>query len=80
MLPATFSFPKRKTGRREFWRGILKSDGPTLAVDKFERDGSGLISGLRVADGLIEIPEEVPEIREGDPVAFIPFSDFGILR
>ena len=80
MLPAAFSFPKRKTGRREFWRGILKSDGPRLRVDKFERDGSGLISGLRIADGLIEIPEDVPEIKEGDLVAFMPFSEFGIVR
>jgi molybdopterin molybdotransferase len=51
-----------------------------LAVDKFARDGSGLISGLRAADGLIEVPEEVPEVKKGDLVAFIPFSEFGIVR
>ena len=50
-----------------------------LAVDKFARDGSGLISGLRAADGLIDIPEDVPEVKLGDLVAFIPFTEFGIV-
>lgn len=79
-LPAAFGFANRKTGRREYWRGILKNEDGRLAVDKFERDGSGLISGLRAADGLIEIPEQVPEVSPGDIVSFIPFAEFGILR
>lgn len=79
MLPAAFDFPKRKTGRREFWRGMLV-DGPNgLGADKFARDGSGLIAGLRAADGLIDIVEDVPEVKRGDLVPFIPFTEFGIL-
>ncbi len=78
-LPALFSVPKRKTGRREFWRGILRETSRGLAVDKFERDGSGLISGLRVADGLIEVPEELTGIHAGDGIAFIPFTEFNIV-
>jgi molybdopterin molybdotransferase len=77
-LPAMFSFPARKLGRREFWRGILQETGDGLGVDKFSRDGSGLISGLRAADGLIEVPEEVAEVKRGDLVTFIPFTEFGI--
>ncbi len=79
MLPAAFDFADRKTGRREFWRGMLTTRHGVMAVDKFKRDGSGLISGLRAADGLIEIPEAVPGIKAGDLVAYIPFSTFGIL-
>ena len=78
-LPALFAFPGRKAGRREFWRGILKETPHGLAVDKFPRDGSGLISGLRAAHGLIDIPEEVGDVRPGDPVAFIPFAEFGLV-
>jgi molybdopterin molybdotransferase len=78
-LPALFAFPDRKVGRREFWRGMLRETPDGLAVDKFARDGSGLISGLRAADGLIDIPEDVPEVKKGDVVAFIPFSEFGIV-
>jgi molybdopterin molybdotransferase len=79
-LPALFAFPGRKTGRREFWRGILKETPHGLGVDKFARDGSGLITGLRAADGLIDIPEDVGAVQPGDLVAFIPFSEFGIIR
>lgn len=77
-LPAAFAFEGRKVGRREFWRGILSDTPQGLAVDKFARDGSGLISGLRVADGLIDIPENAADIAVGDLVDFIPFSEFGI--
>ena len=77
-LPAAFDFKGRKTGRREFWRGMLVERNGGMAVDKFERDGSGLISGLRAADGLIDIPEDAGDIADGDPVAFIPFAEFGI--
>jgi molybdopterin molybdotransferase len=79
-LPAVFEFANRKLGRREFWRGILRETPQGLGVDKFARDGSGLISGLRAADGLIDIPEDVPAIKPGDTVQFIPFSEFGIVR
>jgi len=76
-IPAAFSVEGRKTGRREFYRGILTGSAQALAVRKYARDGSGLITGLREADGLIEIPEEVALIREGEPVLFLPFSEFG---
>lgn len=79
MLPALFAFTGRKQGRREFWRGMTRSTASGLAVDKFARDGSGLISGLRAADGLIDIPEDTADIRAGDMVAFIPFTEFGIV-
>lgn len=79
MLPAAFDIAKRKTGRREFFRGSLVARDGAFHVTKFARDGSGLISGLRVASGLIDILEDTPAIREGDPVAFIPFSEFGII-
>ncbi|HRD75574.1 MAG TPA: molybdopterin molybdotransferase MoeA [Hyphomicrobiaceae bacterium] len=77
-LPALFSFKGRKKGRREFWRGMLV-DGPDgLGVDKFMRDGSGLISSLRAADGLIDICEDQGDVAPGDFVDFISFSEFGL--
>jgi molybdopterin molybdotransferase len=79
-LPAAFAFTARKPGRREFWRGMLV-DGPDghMAVDKFARDGSGLISSLRAADGLIDIPEDHGDVAVGDLVSFIPLTEFGIV-
>ena len=76
---AAFAFPDRKTGRREFWRGMLRETADGLVVDKYKRDGSGLISSLREANCLIDIPEDVPEIAPGDTVAVVPFTEFGIV-
>lgn len=79
LLPAAFDYASRKTGRREFWRGMLVERAGAMAVDKFARDGSGLISGLRAADGLIDVAEDVPAVKAGDLVQFIPFGEFGIV-
>lgn len=77
-VEAGFSVGNKKPQRREFWRGWLEQKtGGGLIARKFVRDGSGLISGLRAATGLIEIPEDVLQVNEGDYVDFIPFSEFG---
>jgi molybdopterin molybdotransferase len=77
-LPAAFA-QKKKVGRREFWRAKLTQDsGGRLQVAKFPRDGSGLISSLREADGLIEVAEDVAEVKDGDLVDFIPFTSLGL--
>jgi molybdopterin molybdotransferase len=77
-LPAAFS-QKKKVGRREFWRAKLVNEKRKgLEVTKFARDGSGLISSLREADGLIEVVEDIDEVKEGELVHFIPFSEFGL--
>lgn len=79
-VPADFAVPSKKPDRREFYRGTLVTDpeGKTM-VRKFARDGSGLISGLRAADGLIEIPEEATAVDQGSQVNFLPFSALGLI-
>ena len=77
-VPASFTQQKKK-GRREFWRARLAEDvDGRLVVTKFPRDGSGLISSLREADGLIEVAEDLENVRMGELVDFIPFSEFGL--
>lgn len=72
-MPVAFSIGKKKPDRREFWRGWV-ADGK---AHKFARDGSGLISGLTAAQGIIEVPEEATAVNEGDALGFIPFTEFG---
>ncbi|HUU25570.1 MAG TPA: hypothetical protein VMW68_08430 [Methyloceanibacter sp.] len=36
------------------------------------------MSSLREADGLIEVSEDLDEVRAGELVDFIPFSEFGL--
>jgi molybdopterin molybdotransferase len=79
-VAAGFELPKRKLGRREFLRGNLgRDENGRPIVRKFPRDGSGLITSLREADGLIELPEDVAAVQRGDAVTFLPFAGFGIV-
>jgi len=78
-LPAGFAIASKKAGRREFMRGFLETgaDGCAL-VRRYPRDGSGLISSLTAADGLIELAEETTTVAQGDAVHFIPFTELGL--
>ncbi len=79
-VPAGFMIERKKADRREFLRGWIEEDAETrLVARKYPLDGSGLISSLRAADGLIELDEQVSRVSPGDMVAFIPLSEFGIL-
>jgi len=71
---AGFSFAK-KPGRREWLRARLghDSDGP-LAL-KFHSEGSGILSSMVFSDGLVELAEDTSEVKEGDLVDFLPFSE-----
>ncbi len=78
-LAAGFAMKRRKKGRREFLRGWTERDAEgRLVVRRFPRDGSGLISSLTAASGIIELDEELEAVEEGQPVNFIPFGEFGI--
>lgn len=79
LLEADFELPSKKTDRREFQRGLLvDSPDGIRRVAKYPRDGSGLITSLREADGLIEIPEDVASVARGDRVRFLPFTEVGL--
>lgn len=70
-LPAAFSKAK-KAGRREYLRARITAG----AVEIFASEGSGRISGLSWATGLVELPDEAVTIAPGDPVRFLPFAEF----
>lgn len=70
-VPAAFS-KRKKEGRREFLRARIK-DGK---AEVFASEGSGRISGLAWADGLVELPDHAHDIAPGDLVRYIPFSSF----
>ena len=76
-IPAGFSI-KSKPDRREFLRGFIDNENDTPIAMKFDRDGSGLITGLRESSGLIEIPEETTSVSKGEMISFIPYSELGI--
>lgn len=72
-VPANFTKSKNE-GRREYLRARI-CDGQ---VDVFGSEGSGRISGLSWADGLVELTEESQQINKGDLVRYIPFGSYGL--
>ncbi|WP_295509988.1 molybdopterin-binding protein [uncultured Sulfitobacter sp.] len=72
-VPAAFE-KRKKPGRREYLRARMR-DGH---VEVFASEGSGRISGLSWAEGLVELPDGAVHVRPGDPVRFIPYGSFGI--
>ncbi len=72
-VPAAFG-KRKKPGRREYLRARIR-DG---RAEVFHSEGSGRISGLSWAEGLVEIEDGARDIRPGDPVRFIPFGSFGL--
>ena len=72
-LPAAFNKSK-KAGRREYLRARVRNG----KAEAFASEGSGRISGLSWAEGLVELPDEAATINIGDPVRYIPFGSFAL--
>lgn len=73
-VPAAFA-KNKKPGRREYLRARLNADGQAQV---FKSEGSGRISGLSWAAGLVELEDGARDIKQGDPVRYYPFSEFGV--
>jgi molybdopterin molybdotransferase len=74
MVPAAFE-KNKKPGRREYLRARMNEDGQ---VEVFKSEGSGRISGLSWAGGLVELGDAAQNIRPGDLVRYYPYASFGI--
>jgi len=73
-VPAAFQ-KNKKPGRREYLRARLTASGE---AEVFSSEGSGRISGLSWADGLVELPDDAQDIQAGDLVKYTPFASYGI--
>lgn len=72
-VPAAFQ-KNKKHGRTEYLRARIR-DG---RAEVFASEGSGRISGLSWAEGLVELPHGEAEIVPGTLVRYIPFASFGL--
>jgi molybdopterin molybdotransferase len=75
-VASDFDF-KKKAGRREWLRARLdrQPDGTAPRAVLFQPMGSGIINSLVQTHGLVEIGEDVTEIKAGEPVDFLPFDE-----
>ena len=74
-VTADFDYEK-KAGRREWLRARLDhaaDTGPRAVL--FRPMGSGIINSLVQTHGLVEIAEDVTQIKAGEPVDFLSFDE-----
>lgn len=74
VVPAAFSKAK-KAGRREYLRARLTPEG---TAQTYHSEGSGRISSLSWAQGLVELPDEALQVTPGTPVRYLPFAGFDL--
>jgi molybdopterin molybdotransferase len=58
----------KRTDRRHFLRGILSRENNMLTVRTTGDQGSGILTSMVKANGLIDVPEEVERLSPGDIV------------
>lgn len=69
VVQATLQEPFRKRpDRRHFLRGILQMEDGRLTVRTTGDQGSGILTSMVKANGLIDVPEEVEQLNPGDLV------------
>ena len=76
-LMATVNFSMRKkTNRLEWLRVSIDNNYKNkIHVNKFPKQGSGIISSIAFSDGIIEIPENISKINKGDKYKRYLFKD-----
>ena len=75
--PAITNFSMRKKTERLEWLrvNIEKNNKDKIYVNKYPKQGSGMISSVAYTDGIIEIPEGVSQIKKGDVYKLYLFRD-----
>ena len=66
---------KKKTKRMEWLRVIKITKNKKDFANKYPKQGSGMISSISYANGIIEIGEEVSFIKKGDVFEFYDFEN-----
>jgi molybdopterin molybdotransferase len=72
---AGFDFKAKKKGRREWLRARLIADPTGPIAEKFVAEGSGILTSMVEADGLVELTEDQGPLVKGAMVDFLPFNE-----
>ena len=67
---------RKKPGRLEWLRAhLVRHAGGEPRAVKYASQGSGILTSMVAADGLVELPEHVERVADGDMIDFLPFSE-----
>jgi molybdopterin molybdotransferase len=70
---------KKKAGRREWLRVYQeRQDNGDMLLQRSASHGSGILTSMTRADGLVELDEATSDLPEGSLVNFIAFASFGM--
>jgi molybdopterin molybdotransferase len=74
-VEAGFDYKKKK-GRREWARVTLETNAMGVPVAmKHHSSGAGILSSMVEADGLVDLPEDMEDLKKGAMVDFLPFNE-----
>jgi molybdopterin molybdotransferase len=74
-VAADFAYEK-KAGRREWVRAkLVPGANGLMRARKVRGSGSGILTSMTEADGLVELTEDTVRIEPGQAVDFLPFSE-----
>jgi molybdopterin molybdotransferase len=77
-VPAGFALNKQ-AGRSEYLRATLTCDDEgRLTARRIAREGSGILTSMVEARGLVELGEDIERVEPGEPVRFLSFAELGI--
>jgi molybdopterin molybdotransferase len=65
---------RKKEGRREYVRVRLERREGRVIAHKHPREGAGVITSMTATDGLVELPESVTRVEQGESVGFLPYD------
>ena len=75
-IEATTMFSmKKKNQRMEWLRVNIIKNSENLLVNRYYKQGSGMISSMVFSDGILEIPENISYISRGDRFIFYSFKE-----
>ncbi len=69
---------RKKVGRTEFVRGVLKTENERLVVEATAGQDSHMLGGLSLANVLIHFPSDIEQLSQGEPVLveFLGWNNF----
>jgi molybdopterin molybdotransferase len=67
---------RKKAGRREYVRVTLTRKEGKVVAEKYPVDGAGVLTSLTRTDGLVELPEDLCDLKPGETVAFYDYRQF----
>ena len=75
-IPVKINFEhKKKLGRKEFLRVQLESKGNSLILNKFHKEGAGILSSASWATGLGIIDDNIKEVKKQDTINYISLNE-----